>query len=63
MRYLIARNKPNRHIEFDTGGGLLEMADQYERLLATWKEDQPPDENATDRIKTAWNVDRVKNHS
>ena len=36
------------------------MADQYERLLTTWKEDQPPDENATDRVKTAWNVDRAK---
>ena len=60
LRYLIARNKPNRHIEFDTGGGLLELADQYERLLTTWKEDQPPDENATDRVKTAWNVDRAK---
>ena len=60
LRYLIARNKPNRHIEFDTGGSLLEMADQYERLLATWKEDEIPDENATDRVKTAWEVDRAK---
>ncbi len=60
LRYLIARNKPNRHIEFDTGGSLLEMADQYERLLATWNANEPPEENATDRIKTAWNVDRAK---
>ncbi len=60
LRFLIARNKPNRHIEFDTGGSLLELADQYERLLATWKADEPPDENSTDRVKTAWNVDRAK---
>ena len=60
LRYLIARNKPNRHIEFDTGGGLLEMADQYERLLASWNPKEPPGDDATDRVRTAWNVDRAK---
>tara|TARA_B100002052_G_C15886385_1_gene601755 strand:- start:1133 stop:2740 length:1608 start_codon:yes stop_codon:yes gene_type:complete len=60
LRYLIARNKPNRHIEFDTGGSLLEMADQYERLLSTWNPDEPPGEDATDRVRTAWDVDRSK---
>ena len=33
IRYLIARTKPARHIEFDTGSALIEMADEYERLV------------------------------
>jgi len=33
LRYVIARSKIGRHIEFDTGGALFEMADEYERLL------------------------------
>ena len=60
LRFLIARNKPNRHIEFDTGGSLLDLADQYERLLSTWNPNEIPDDNSTDRVKTAWNVDRAK---
>jgi len=34
MRYVIARSKVNRHIDFDTGGALFETADEYERLVA-----------------------------
>lgn len=33
LRYVIARSKIGRHIEFDTGEALFEMADEYERLL------------------------------
>ena len=33
LRYVIARSKIGRHIEFDTGSTLFEMADEYERLL------------------------------
>ena len=33
IRYLIARSKPGRHIEFDTGSALIEMADEYERQV------------------------------
>jgi len=33
LRYLIARNKPNRHIDFDTGASLIELADEYQRRL------------------------------
>jgi len=32
MRYLIARTKPKRAIDFDTGEGLISMADEFERL-------------------------------
>ena len=32
LRYVIARSKINRHIEFDTGSSLFEMADEYERF-------------------------------
>jgi len=34
LRYVIARSKVNRHIDFDTGGALFETADEYERLVA-----------------------------
>ena len=34
LRYVIARNKVNRHIDFDTGSALFETADEYERLVA-----------------------------
>ena len=33
LRYVIARSKIGRHIEFDTGSALFEMADEYEMLL------------------------------
>ena len=34
LRYSIARSKVNRHIDFDTGNTLFEMADEYERILS-----------------------------
>ena len=34
MRYVIARAKVNRHIDFDTGGALFDAADEYERTHA-----------------------------
>jgi lysyl-tRNA synthetase class 1 len=34
LRYVIARSKINRHIEFDTGGALFQTADEYERLVS-----------------------------
>ena len=32
MRFLIARLKPGKHIDFDPGEGLISLADEYERL-------------------------------
>jgi lysyl-tRNA synthetase class 1 len=34
MRYVIARGKVGRHIDFDTGPALFQIADEYERLVA-----------------------------
>ena len=34
LRLLIAKSKPNKAIEFDTGMGLVTLADEYERLAA-----------------------------
>ena len=34
LRYLIARSKPNKAIDFDTGMGLVNLADEYERLCS-----------------------------
>ncbi len=35
LRYVIARSKINRHIEFDTGRELFRTADEYERLVGS----------------------------
>ena len=35
LRYVVARSKISRHIEFDTGGLLFQTADEYERLVST----------------------------
>ena len=51
IRYLIAGSKMNRHIDFNTGGALFQMADEYERLVA-----DPPNvesEELTKRQKVA----------
>ena len=34
LRYVIARSKVGRHIDFDTGPALFTTADEYERLVA-----------------------------
>ena len=34
LRFLIANSKPNKAIEFDTGMGLVNLADEFERLSA-----------------------------
>jgi len=34
IRYVIARSKVNRHIDFDTGEALFNTADEYERIVA-----------------------------
>ncbi|MAZ23510.1 MAG: lysine--tRNA ligase [Euryarchaeota archaeon] len=39
LRYVIARSKMNRHIEFDTGAMMFLTADEYERLVSN-----PPNE-------------------
>ena len=36
LRYLIARTRMARHIDFDTGGKLFEIADEYERMRDTF---------------------------
>tara|TARA_B100000965_G_scaffold7864_2_gene6087 strand:+ start:2966 stop:4540 length:1575 start_codon:yes stop_codon:yes gene_type:complete len=40
LRYVIARSKINRHIEFDTGSALFQTADEYERLVASPAQDE-----------------------
>ncbi len=43
LRFLIARNQPSRHIEFDPGNGLLNLVDEFEKLrddCHSWKADE-----------------------
>jgi len=57
LRYLIARNQPKKHIEFDTGSSLIELADEYQRKLKTLE--GGPDDDWDDlsrRQQNAWLV-------
>tara|TARA_Y100000994_G_scaffold19610_2_gene14381 strand:+ start:47240 stop:48817 length:1578 start_codon:yes stop_codon:yes gene_type:complete len=40
LRYIIARTKIKKHIDFDTGPSLFETADEYERLVSNPPEDK-----------------------
>ena len=53
LRYLIARAKPSKAIDFDTGMGLVELADEYERLLERDFETELANENLSRRQKVA----------
>ncbi|MCQ1534543.1 lysine--tRNA ligase [Methanosarcina sp. KYL-1] len=41
LRYLIIRTKPEKHIQFDPGQPLLTLVDEYERLRAKFRENDP----------------------
>jgi lysyl-tRNA synthetase class 1 len=64
IRYLIARSKPGRHIEFDTGSALIEMADEYERqvekLNASNHQTTDAKEQLSRRQQIAAEVDRAR---
>ena len=54
LRYLIARNKPNRHIDFDTGSALIELADEYQKKLADLEKGPGEWEELSRRQQVAW---------
>ena len=63
LRYLIARSKPGRHIEFDTGSALIEMADEYERnvdKVVNNSLDDPADGELSRRQRIAIEVERAR---
>ena len=49
LRYIIARTKVKKHIDFDTGPSLFETADEYERLVSS----PPSGENLNKKKKVA----------
>ena len=49
LRFLVANSKPNKAIEFDTGMGLVNLADEYERLTARDFDAEMADENLSRR--------------
>tara|TARA_B100000609_G_scaffold58606_1_gene45815 strand:- start:26942 stop:27730 length:789 start_codon:yes stop_codon:yes gene_type:complete len=51
LRYLIAGSKMNRHIDFNTGSALFQMADEYERLVSD--PPNPDNEELTKRQRVA----------
>ena len=51
LRYLIAGSKMNRHIDFNTGSALFQMADEYERLVSD--PPNPDNEDLTKRQRVA----------
>ena len=54
LRYLIARNKPNRHIDFDTGTALIELTDEYEKKLMDLEKGPGDWESLSRRQQVAW---------
>ena len=53
LRYLIASTKPKKAITFDAGMSLVELADEYERLVARDIESELKDESLSRRQKVA----------
>lgn len=57
VRYLIARSPPKRHIDFDTGSALIELADEYQRNCKELIDGKPEDfSNLSKRQQKAWVV-------
>tara|TARA_A100001037_G_scaffold263528_1_gene253818 strand:- start:311 stop:1927 length:1617 start_codon:yes stop_codon:yes gene_type:complete len=54
LRYLITRNKPNRHIDFDTGSALIELADEYQKKLGDLEKGPGDWESLSRRQQVAW---------
>ena len=54
LRYLIARNKPNRHIDFDTGSALIELADEYQKKLSDLEKGPGEWNDLSRRQQVAW---------
>ena len=53
LRYLIASTKPKKAITFDAGMSLVELADEYERLLSRNLEEEMVDDSLSRRQKVA----------
>ncbi len=51
LRLLVTKTKPNKAIEFDTGMGLVAIADEYERLASRDFEQELAQENLSRRQK------------
>lgn len=61
LRFLIAKNNPERHIEIDTGKGLISLVneyDQYERIYFGIEASQ--DEERTSDIKRIYELSQVE---
>jgi len=54
IRYLITRNKPNRHIDFDTGSALIELADEYQKKLSDLEKGPGEWDELSRRQQVAW---------
>ena len=53
LRYLIASTKPKKAITFDAGMSLVELADEYERLLSRNLDEEMADESLSRRQRVA----------
>ena len=54
LRYLITRSKPNRHIDFDTGSALIELADEYQKKLGDLEKGPGEWDSLSRRQQVAW---------
>ena len=59
LRFLVANSKPSKAIEFDTGMGLVNLADEYERLTARDFDTEMGDESLSRRKLVQLEVAKV----
>ena len=57
LRFLIARNDPGRHIDFDPGMGLLNLIDDYEKMERAYF---GLDESNNENFKRIYEMSRIK---
>ena len=58
LRFLVANSKPNKAIEFDTGMGLVNLADEYERLAARDLDSEMKDDTLSRRKRVQRGCER-----
>ncbi len=51
LRFFFMRYQPEKHVEFDAGGGMLDLVDEYDRAMhALAKEDETPELKDAQRV-------------
>lgn len=60
VRFMIMKNKPNTHIDFDTGLGILDMMDEYDEYEEYYFEDEEKNKARTYELSQVEDVPKKK---